>query len=151
MAVTGIDEYAAVVARHEVRIGAPIGRVWALHTDVNRWTTWQNDIDRAYADGPLQLGSVFHWNTAGLQISSTVYAIEAPRRILWGGPAQGIVGIHEWTFTGDGDATVVTTAESWEGRQVRADTENLRQALDASLISWLRLLRETAEKPAGRS
>ncbi|MFC3741688.1 SRPBCC family protein [Paractinoplanes deccanensis] len=114
MGVTGIDENAAVVARHEFRIDAPIGRVWALHTDVNRWTTWQSDIDTAYADGPLQLGSTFHWSTAGLHIASTVYAIEAPRRILWGGPAQGIVGIHEWTFTADGDATVVTTAESWE-------------------------------------
>ncbi|MEU8239425.1 SRPBCC family protein [Actinoplanes missouriensis] len=145
MGIDAIDENAAIVTRHEFRIDAPIARVWALHTDVNRWTSWQSDIDTAYADGPLQRGSTFHWSTAGLQIASTVYAIDAPRRILWGGPAQGIVGIHEWIFAAVGDTTVVTTAESWDGRQVRADTENLRRALDASLISWLALLRDTAE------
>ena len=89
-----------------------------------------------------------HWSTAGLQIASTVYAVEAPHRILWGGPAQGIIGIHEWTFTAAGDATIVTTAESWDGKPVRADTDNLRQALDASLVSWLDHLRKTAENTA---
>ena len=148
MSITTIDENAAVVVRHEFRVEAPIDRVWALHTDVNRWTTWQSDIDTAYADGPLQPGATFHWSTAGLQIASTVYAIDAPHRILWGGPAQGITGIHEWTFTADGDATIVTTAESWDGNPVRADADNLRQALDASLIYWLDHLRKTAENTA---
>ncbi|MEU8239414.1 SRPBCC family protein [Actinoplanes missouriensis] len=148
MTITDIDTNAAVVVRHEIRINAPIDRVWALHTDVNRWTSWQTDVDTAYADGPLQQGSTFHWTTAGLSIASTVYAIEAPHRILWGGPAHGITGIHEWTFTPDGDATVVRTAESWDGNPVRADPDNLRQALDASIASWLELMRKTAENTA---
>ncbi|WP_327008628.1 SRPBCC family protein [Dactylosporangium sp. NBC_01737] len=144
MTITGIDENAAVVARHQVRIDAPIERVWALHTDVNRWTDWQSDIDTAHADEPLRPGATFHWSTAGLQIASTVYAIDAPHRILWGGPAHGITGIHEWTFTADGESTIVTTAESWDGEPVRADADNMRQALDASLIAWLELLRKAA-------
>ncbi|MDR7275235.1 SRPBCC family protein [Catenuloplanes atrovinosus] len=148
MAITDIDHDAAVVVRHEIRIDAPIDRVWALHTDVNNWTGWQTDIDTAYADGPLRPGSTFQWTTAGMSIVSTVYAVDAPHRILWGGPAHGIVGIHEWTFTADGDTTVVGTAESWDGNPVRADPENLRQALDASIVSWLERLREAAETPA---
>ncbi|GAA0514227.1 hypothetical protein Ade02nite_89810 [Paractinoplanes deccanensis] len=147
MTITDIDTGAAVVVRHEIRIDAPIDRVWALHTDVNRWTSWQSDIDTAYADGPLRPGSTFHWTTAGLSVISTVYDVDAPHRILWGGPAHGITGIHEWTFTADGDATIVGTAESWDGNPVRADTENLRQALDASIRSWLEQLRNTAENP----
>ncbi|BAL93154.1 hypothetical protein AMIS_79340 [Actinoplanes missouriensis 431] len=148
MSITEVDKNAAVVVEHEIRIEAPIDRVWALHTDVNGWTGWQTDVDTAYAEGPLQAGATFHWTTAGLSIASTVYAIDAPHRILWGGPAQGITGIHEWTFTADGDATIVRTAESWDGNPVRADTENLRQALDASIASWLELLRKTAENNA---
>jgi hypothetical protein len=30
--------------------------------------------------------------TAGLDITSTVAEIDPPHRIVWGGPAQGIVG-----------------------------------------------------------
>ncbi|OJF10200.1 SRPBCC family protein [Couchioplanes caeruleus] len=145
--ITTIEENATVVVRREIRIAAPINRVWHLHTDVNGWTGWQSDIDTAYADGPLQAGATFHWSTVGLQIASTVYAIDAPHRILWGGPAHGITGIHEWTFTADGDATIVRTAESWDGNPVRADPDNLREALDASLASWLEQLRKTAENP----
>ncbi len=147
MTITGIDESAAVVVRHQIRINAPINQVWALHTDVNNWTTWQTDIDTAVTDEPLQPGVTFHWSTAGLQVASTVYAVDAPHRILWGGPAHGITGIHEWTFTPDGDATLVATAESWDGEPVRADADNLRQALDASLVGWLNLLRKAAENP----
>ncbi|MEV6602067.1 SRPBCC family protein [Actinoplanes sp. NPDC051346] len=143
--ITNIQEDATVVVRREIRIAAPVDRVWRLHTDVNNWTTWQSDIDTASVDGPLEPGTTFHWTTAGLQIASTVYAVDAPHRILWGGPAHGITGIHEWTFTADGDATIVRTAESWDGEPVRADEDNLRHALDTSLASWLHLLRTKAE------
>lgn len=145
-----IDESATVVVRREVRIAAPIDLVWRLHTDVAGWPAWQRDVDSAEVDGPLAPGASFRWSTHGLDVTSTVYAVDAPRRILWGGPAQGITGVHEWTFTADGDATVVRTAESWEGEPVRADAENLRAALDASLGSWLDLLRATAEAKATR-
>lgn len=143
--ILNIDRNAAVVVRRDIRIDAPIERVWHLHTDIDGWTAWQSDIDSAAADVPLRPGVTFHWSTAGLQIASTVYAVDPPHRILWGGPAHGITGIHEWTFAADGDATVVHTAESWDGQQVRADADNLRAALDASLASWLEHLRKAAE------
>ena len=143
-----IDESATVVVRREVRIAAPTDLVWRLHTDVAGWPGWQTDVDSAQVDGPLVPGATFRWSTHGLDVASTVYAVDAPRRILWGGPAQGITGIHEWTFTADGDTTVVRTAESWEGDPVRADADNLRAALDASLGSWLDLLRTKAEAEA---
>ena len=145
--IEAIDESAPLVVRRAIRIHAPIERVWRLHTDVNGWTTWQPDIDAAHVDGPLVPGRVFHWSTAGLSVASTVYAISAPRRILWGGPAHGITGIHEWTFEPDGAETAVRTAESWDGEPVVADLENLRIALDASLASWLDHLRKIAEVP----
>lgn len=146
--VTGIDEAAAVVVRRETRVAAPIDLVWKLHTDVDRWPDWQPDVATAQADGPLRPGSAFRWSTHGLDIVSTVHAVDEPRRILWGGPANGITGVHEWTFTADGDTTIVRTAESWDGEPVRADAENLRTQLDASLASWLEHLRRTAETRA---
>jgi len=147
---TAVDDSATVVVRREVRIAAPVDVVWRLHTAVAEWPTWQTDIDMADLDGPLVPGVTFTWSTHGLDVASTVYAVDAGRRILWGGPAQGIVGIHEWVFEPDGDATVVRTAESWDGEPVRADAANLRAALDASLASWLELLKATAESSAVR-
>jgi uncharacterized protein YndB with AHSA1/START domain len=145
-----VDESATVVVRREIRVQAPIDRVWRLHTDVASWPTWQTDVQSAEADGPLEPGASFRWSTHGLDVTSTVYAVDAPHRILWGGPAQGITGIHEWTFTADGDTTIVRTAESWEGEPVQADAGNLHAALDGSLAAWLELLRGKAEAKAAK-
>ncbi|GAA3117450.1 SRPBCC family protein [Streptomyces rameus] len=144
----GIDRAAPVVARHELTIRAPATAVWGLLTDVPAWPSWQPDIVSARARTPLTPGATFHWRTAALDIASTVYAMEAPRLILWGGPAQGIVAVHQWTLTSSGPAaTLVTTEESWDGAPVRADAANIRQALDDSLAQWLGHLKTAAEKP----
>ena len=145
--INSIDEDAPVVLRRHVRIEAPIERVWRLHLDLSGWTHWQSDIDTAHADGPPDPGTTFQWSSDGLSIASTVYALDAPNRILWGGPELGLTGIHEWTFTADGTTTVVRTAESWDGESVRADPENLQEALADSLASWLDDLRAAAEHP----
>ncbi|NUW39587.1 SRPBCC family protein [Nonomuraea rhodomycinica] len=143
--ITGIDTSAPVVARHSITIDAPLRRVWDLHTDVSGWTSWQSDITAASADGPLVPGSVFHWTTFGMEIASTVYAVEEPYRILWGGPAHGIDGIHQWTFTEADGIVQVHTEESWDGDPIRADAESMAAALDASLTAWLERLKKTAE------
>ncbi|MFI9593756.1 SRPBCC family protein [Nonomuraea sp. NPDC052265] len=135
------------VVAAEVEIAAPLQRVWHLHTDVNSWPSWQSDITEATADGPLEAGSVFRWSTFGLDITSTVHAVEAPQRILWGGPAHGITGVHQWTFTERNGVVLVETEESWDGEPVLADLENMRAALNASLTSWLIYLKTAAEQP----
>ncbi|WP_411098292.1 SRPBCC family protein [Streptomyces sp. x-45] len=145
---SGIDETAPVISRHGIRIAAPIERVWQLHTDVGAWPRWQTDIESARMDGPVTPGGTFHWVSAGLSIGSTIYAVEAPRRILWGGTAHGITAIHEWRFEADGDGTQVRNEESWSGSPVDADVENQRKLLSQSLDAWLELLRRIAEDPA---
>ncbi|MER6218854.1 MULTISPECIES: SRPBCC family protein [unclassified Streptomyces] len=143
---TTIDENAPVIAEHTIRIAAPLARVWELHTAIGLWPDWQPAISEARLDGPVAPGTTFHWATAGLSIDSTVYEVdEARHRILWGGPAHGITGVHEWTFTEDGGTTVVRTRESWAGAPVEADRDHLAAALDDSLTSWLDALKKAAE------
>ncbi|MEJ8667692.1 SRPBCC family protein [Streptomyces sp. NBC_01614] len=143
---TAIDEKAPIVADHSIRIAASLERVWHLHTGIASWPAWQHAITEARLDGPIAPGSTFHWATAGLTIDSTIYAVDAERhRILWGGPAHGITGVHEWTFTEDGDDIVVRTRESWAGAPIDADRDNLAAALDDSLASWLDALKKAAE------
>ncbi|MFF7588041.1 SRPBCC family protein [Kitasatospora purpeofusca] len=143
---SGIDRAAPVVARRELPISAPAAAVWDLLTHVPDWPCWQPDIAEARALTPLTRGAVFHWRTAGLDITSTVYAIDAPRLILWGGPTQGITAIHRWTFTPLTGATLVATEESWDGPSVRADPAGIGQALDQSLLQWLLHLKSAAER-----
>lgn len=143
-----INTNAPVVTRDEIMISAPIGTIWEIQTNVDAWPTWQPDVDAAESDGPLAPGSVFRWQTAGLEITSTVEEVDAPHRIAWGGPAQGIVAVHVWTLGERDDGVLVHTEESWEGEPVTAQTEDLQSALDASLRAWLENLKREAERSA---
>jgi hypothetical protein len=83
-----------------------------------------------------------------LDITSTVEEVDAPHRIVWGGPAQGIVAVHVWTLDARADGVLVRTEESWEGEPVTAQVEALQGALDRSLRTWLENLKRRAEDRA---
>ncbi|MEV6733351.1 MULTISPECIES: SRPBCC family protein [unclassified Streptomyces] len=140
-----IDETAPVIVRLSAVVEAPLTTVWELHTDIAAWASWNPDIDRAEADGPLLPGNSFSWRTHGLDITSTVHELVPGKRIVWGGPAGGITGIHVWTFEQNGDLTTVRTEESWSGAPVEAAADDLGKALQDSLDNWLAHLKAQAE------
>lgn len=143
-----IDTTAPVVVRLTTRIDAPLATVWALHTDVDNWPSWNDGIDRAALGGPMAAGTDFTWLTHGMTITSTIRELVPGRRILWGGTVQGIVGIHAWTFEQTDTGTVVHTEESWSGAPVDAAADELATALKTSLQTWLDCLKSRAEQPA---
>ncbi|MFD7613708.1 SRPBCC family protein [Streptomyces sp. NPDC059828] len=122
--------------------------MWELHTDIAAWPGWNPDIDQVQFNGPLENGSSFSWRTHGLDITSTVSELVPNERIVWGGPADGITGIHVWTFEQNGDHVIVRTEESWSGAPVEAAADDLGKALSDSLASWLRHLKARAEQCA---
>ena len=141
-----IDATAPVIVRLSTVIDAPLERVWALHTDVDTWPSWNADVDRAALDGPLLPGASFNWVTHGLDITSTVRELVPGERLVWGGPANGIEGVHVWTFERTSGQVRVRTEESWSGAPVDAAVTELRQALHDSLTSWLAALKTRAEQ-----
>jgi hypothetical protein len=143
-----IDENAPVITRDEILIDAPLDTIWGLQTDISSWSQWQPDIDASTIEGPLEVGTVFRWQTYGLSIESTIQEIDAPRRIVWSGLAHGITAIHVWTMTPSEDRVLVHTEESWDGDPVRAEPEEMQQALDDSLRAWLQSLKHKAEDQA---
>jgi hypothetical protein len=143
-----IDENAPVITRDEILIDAPLDTIWGLQTDISSWSQWQPDIDASTIEGPLEVGTVFRWQTYGLSIESTIQEIDAPRRIVWSGLAHGITAIHVWTMTPSEDRVLVHTEESWDGDPVRAEPEQMQQALDDSLRAWLQSLKHKAEDQA---
>ena len=147
MPTTWIDESAPVITRDEIVVRASPEQVWHLQTDIASWPTWQSQVERAEPEGPVAEGMTFRWLSSGLDITSTVTHVETGHRLVWGGTAQGITGVHAWTFTStaDGRGTTVRTEESWAGDPVEAHPEELEALLDASLRTWLRELKATAE------
>ncbi|OEJ30464.1 SRPBCC family protein [Streptomyces subrutilus] len=141
-----IDETAPAIARLSTVINAPLATVWHLHADIAAWATWNEDIDQAVLNGPLAPGASFTWQTHGLDITSTVHELVPGERIVWGGPADGITGIHVWTFEQTGDQVTVHTEESWSGAPVDAAPEELGRALYQSLRNWLATLKSQAEQ-----
>ena len=148
---TSIDEHAPVIARHALFIAAPLETLWDLHADIDRWPSWQDSIDTAHLDGRFEPGATFTWTTFGMHIASSVYQVDPMRHTLWGGPSEGILGLHAWTFTPEAGGVMVTTEESWTGQPVDANKAELQTALDGSLASWLQLLAAAAVPAGARS
>jgi len=142
---TTIDFTAPVIARHAVDVAAPLDMVWALHTDVNAWPTWQTDITAARLDGEFTEGAAFTWTSFGFSVTSTIYDLAGRARVLWGGTADGITGIHEWLFTASPTGVHVATNESFAGPPIATDATNMQRLLDGSLQSWLAHLKAAAE------
>ncbi len=91
---TGVDGDAPVRAHHETDINAPLDTVWQLHADVNAWPAWQTDITAAHIDRAFQPGASFEWTSYGFTVVSTIYAVAERARVLRGGTADGITGVH---------------------------------------------------------
>ncbi|RKT09258.1 polyketide cyclase/dehydrase/lipid transport protein [Streptomyces sp. 1114.5] len=147
-----IDQQAPVITRTDILIHAPLHTVWKIQTDVENWPTWQPNVERMTKDTPgrLRPGSVFRWSTEGLDITSTVKQVIPCKRLVWGGPAQGITAVHVWTFTPTRDGVLVHTEESWTGEPVTANQAVLQAALDTSLHHWVTNLKHEAEAQATR-
>lgn len=88
-----IDQDAPVISRADVFIAAPPSAVWKVHTDINNWPTWKADVPSVQRldTGPFRVGSSFSRFNSGLNITSTVKAVQQDRCTLWTGPAKAKV------------------------------------------------------------
>lgn len=147
-----VDQDAPVITRDDIVIDAPLSTVWDVQTDVAGWPSWQPGVASVtqLTPGHLVPGSRFHWLVEGLDVTSTVRQVAPQRRIVWGGPANGIEAVHVWMFESKSDGVHVHTEESWSGAPVLADTAAAQKALDASLAGWLTNLKDEAERRSVR-
>jgi hypothetical protein len=140
-----INSNAPVISRHEITISAPLESVWMVHTKIDSWPRWNPDIAKAHLIGPIAVGTVFRWETAGMEILSTIGEVVHLKKLAWSGETGGILGIHIWNFWATMEGTHVRTEESWEGSSLPVQVEGVQEALDASLIRWLSSLKARAE------
>ncbi len=142
---TSIDTAAPVVAHHEIDIHASLDAVWERHIDVTGWTSWNPDMTSARLEGPLAPGVSFDWESYGFPVRSNVYDLQPHHRVLWGGTAGGITGVHEWLLTATADGVHVETNESFAGVPDEADRAGMQSLLDSSLVAWLSQLKTASE------
>ncbi len=95
-------------------INAPVKKVWAVHTDINKWATWQADITEASLGGKLASGAVFRWKSGGMSIESTIETLVDGEEIVWSGRALGTRALHKWYFRKR--ATAPSSARGDHGR-----------------------------------
>ena len=73
--------------------------------------------------GLMEPGVSFSWSSFDFPVTSTVYEVTGHERILWGGTANGITGIHEWIFEATPEGVRVVTNELFSGAPVEAARE----------------------------
>ncbi|BBY85717.1 SRPBCC family protein [Mycolicibacterium tokaiense] len=159
-----VDPNAAIRYRTQAVIPAPLQTIWDLQVDVARWPSWQPAVADAtvLTEGPLRPQSQFLWTTpvpatevtpaTTLYVTSTVQQLEELACIRWSGPARGEGvdidrGVHVWTFTEIEGGVLVSTEETWTGRQVDATPELSTTHLGLGLQAWLEDLRAAAVDP----
>jgi hypothetical protein len=144
---TDIDRLAPVIAHHEIDIAASLETIWELHTNVDAWPSWHPEVTAAHLDGAFAPGNSFTWTSYNFTVTSSIYDVADRSRSLWGGPAQGIMGTHEWRFETTAAGVHVTTTESFAGDPVAGDPSAMQGLLDGSLTTWLSRLKARAEAP----
>jgi hypothetical protein len=141
-----IDEGAPVASSAEGEIDAPIERVWAVLTAIERWPSWNPDVRSVSVVAPIVEGSTFRWKAGPGTITSLVEHLDRPRLIAWSGKTLGIRAYHVWHLEGRNGTTLVRTEESYDGLVARLLRRSLQRTLDAALTDGVRYLRAEAEK-----
>ncbi|MBC7879282.1 MAG: SRPBCC family protein [Anaerolineales bacterium] len=140
-----IDHQAPLVDRKEIFINASPKVVWKLQSDINAWNNWQPRITMSKLEGPLAVGSIFHWKVGGLPITSTLRVVQPNKRIGWTGVALGTRARHIYTFQSKKNGTLVIAEESLDGWLARLMKVAMPKFLDESMDFSLKTLKVAAE------
>lgn len=129
-----VDGGAPVLAQSYVVVQASLQTIWAVLTDFERWPAWNPEVTRMTLRGHLLPGTVFEWTAGRNHIRSRITAVDPPRLISWTGRTMGISARHVYLLEVlDSGATLVCTAESFDGRLARLFRRRLAANLEATL------------------
>jgi hypothetical protein len=137
---------APVLASENLAIEAPPKVVWDVMVDINDWPSWNDDVKEASLEGQLSPGAVFRWKAGPGTITSTVEEVDPLHEIAWTGRSLGIEAVHVWRLQDQGDATLVTTDESWDGMVARVLRKWSQRTVEQGLTRGLQSLKREAER-----
>ncbi|MFD4476639.1 SRPBCC family protein [Streptomyces sp. NPDC058471] len=142
-----LDERAPVRGSHEIRIEAPVERVWALLSEPANWGSVDPAIHGVTVEsssGGAEVDARFTWTNGRNRIKSRFAVIDPGREIVWTGLAAGAKAVHRHVLeaTEDG-APLVRTEESMGGPILILFFSDTK--LHTALEKWLKGLKKAAE------
>ncbi len=143
--IAGAPVSAKCRSHSEIRIEAPVERIWSLVTDVDNWPHWNPEVQSAHLEGDLRRGSRFKWKSKGSRVTSTFRDIEPMTRLTWTGVAFGTKAVHSWTFETTDRGVLVTTTETFDGWLPALAPRMMQKTLDDTLPALLASLKAAAE------
>jgi uncharacterized protein YndB with AHSA1/START domain len=141
-----VNRDAPVVAAGEIEITADADKVWEVMTGVEKWPTWNPDVEEASLSGDVAEGTEFRWKVRTGMINSTFKQVERPRLLAWTGKGFGVNAVHIWRLEPRDGSTLVGTEESSEALLARILRGPFQKALKQSIDSGLMYLKTEVER-----
>jgi hypothetical protein len=141
-----IDGRAAIQGTREVRIEAPIERVWELLSDVLRWSNnLEPGVKNIVLDAGVTVDGRFTRTKGGANMRGRFAVVDSPREIAWTGSSFGAKVVHRFVLEpADDGSTRVVVEESMAGPLFGLLFNNKK--LDAVLTESLTTLKDAAER-----
>lgn len=120
--------------RNTLLIAAPPERVWAWLIAAKRWPEFYANATRIEVEGGDRLapGTLFHWNTLGLRVHTTVQQFVPNQRLSWAGRGMGAAAYHGWVIEPRPAGCLVVTEETQQGFLPSVSRVFVRR----SLLKW---------------
>ena len=146
-----ISPDAALASAAEVKIDAPIERVWTVLYGDRAVAGVEPGREVGFDRGSAEEGSIFRWKAGPGTIVSRIERLDRPRLVAWSGKTLGIRALHIWRLTDEQGTTRVRTEESYDGLVARLLRPALRKTLENALTKGARYLKAEAEKDSPSS
>ncbi|MCX5206179.1 SRPBCC family protein [Streptomyces sp. NBC_00237] len=142
-----LDERAPLSGAYEIRIEAPLERVWTLLSEPANWPSIDPAIHGVTVEsssGGAEVDARFTWVNGRNRIRSRFAVIDPGKELVWTGLAAGAKAVHRHVLeaTDDG-ATLVRTEESMGGPLLVLFFSDAK--LHRVLEKWLKGLKKAAE------
>lgn len=140
-----IDGNAPIRASRELRIEAPVDRVWELLADVPAWHTWDAGVHDVHLDSTVAADARCTWANGRARMKSRFAVVDPGRELTWTGTSAGAKAVdrHVLRATDDG-ATRVYTQESMAGPLLVLFYSSAK--LQTGMEQWLAALKTAAER-----
>jgi uncharacterized protein YndB with AHSA1/START domain len=130
---------APVLVARQHRIEKPPNVVWKILSDVEAWTEWVPEVQKASMSGALLPGAEFRWKKGGVGIHSVLRDVVRPNLLSWTGNSMGLRAIHVFEIEAieGGLASIVRSRESMEGWWLAPFRRQMQGSVEKFTEQWL--------------
>lgn len=141
-----INLKASIVGKQQVRIDAPVIRVWSILTGINDWHKWQKGARKSKLRSNLEPGGTFTYKVALLNFKSNIDSCEPFHSFGWTAKLPGSFKTIKWVLESENKSTNVFVEESIKGPLYGLLNGPLTKKLQKSMARRLADLKMASEQ-----